>query len=299
MAAKKSPHRWSKHVTETSDALDLKPHVFESRDPKAIARSLKASAEHSERPQERSVPLGDVDADLLHQPRRTQPSGDAEEAPRSGEGRAARAVPSPAGQATRGLIAARRAVRRSTSGAALRRARPRSFDSDGVLQPFRPHAFQNGGSPCFQLERRRLECTSSSSPTCAGTSSSNARSTCCRGWPRHYHVVFVEEPMHDRRRGRISSASTPRARRRGAAPAHAGRRPRLPRRPAARCCSRCSPSYLAEHAHRRLRRLVLHADGAAAARPTWRRARSSTTAWTSCRRSRARRARCGSARPRC
>jgi len=47
--AKAGSHRWSKHVTETSDALDLKPHVFEGRDPKAIARSLKASAEHSER----------------------------------------------------------------------------------------------------------------------------------------------------------------------------------------------------------------------------------------------------------
>ena len=49
MAAKNPPHRWSRHVTETSDALDLKPHVFEGHDPKAIARSLKASAEHSDR----------------------------------------------------------------------------------------------------------------------------------------------------------------------------------------------------------------------------------------------------------
>ena len=49
MATRSSPHRWSQHVTETSDALDLKPHVFESHDPKAIAKSLKASAEHSDR----------------------------------------------------------------------------------------------------------------------------------------------------------------------------------------------------------------------------------------------------------
>ena len=41
--------RWSQHVTETSDAMDLKPDVFKLRDPKAIARSLKASAEHSSR----------------------------------------------------------------------------------------------------------------------------------------------------------------------------------------------------------------------------------------------------------
>jgi hypothetical protein len=41
--------RWSAKVTETSDALDLKPHVFEGHDPKAIAASLKRSAEHSHR----------------------------------------------------------------------------------------------------------------------------------------------------------------------------------------------------------------------------------------------------------
>jgi hypothetical protein len=41
--------RWSQHVTETSDALDLKEGVFKESDPKKIARSLKASAEHSDR----------------------------------------------------------------------------------------------------------------------------------------------------------------------------------------------------------------------------------------------------------
>jgi len=41
--------KWSQHVTETSDALDVKPHLFESDDPKAIAQSLKRSAEHSHR----------------------------------------------------------------------------------------------------------------------------------------------------------------------------------------------------------------------------------------------------------
>ena len=42
-------HRWSAKVTRESDALDLKPDVFESDDPKAIARSLKQSAEASRR----------------------------------------------------------------------------------------------------------------------------------------------------------------------------------------------------------------------------------------------------------
>ncbi len=41
--------KWSQHVTETSDAMDLKPDVFKGHDPKAIAKSVKASAEHSDR----------------------------------------------------------------------------------------------------------------------------------------------------------------------------------------------------------------------------------------------------------
>ena len=41
--------KWSQHVTETSDAMDLKPDVFKGHDPKAIAQSVKASAEHSDR----------------------------------------------------------------------------------------------------------------------------------------------------------------------------------------------------------------------------------------------------------
>ena len=49
-AAPKPPsRRWSQHVTETSDALDLQPDVFKLTDPKKIARSLKRSAEHSDR----------------------------------------------------------------------------------------------------------------------------------------------------------------------------------------------------------------------------------------------------------
>jgi hypothetical protein len=41
--------KWSQHVTETSNAMDLQPDVFKLKDPKRIARSLKQSAEHSDR----------------------------------------------------------------------------------------------------------------------------------------------------------------------------------------------------------------------------------------------------------
>jgi len=47
--ATRGGRRWSKHVTETSDALDLKGGVFKLRDPKKIAASLKRSAERSTR----------------------------------------------------------------------------------------------------------------------------------------------------------------------------------------------------------------------------------------------------------
>jgi hypothetical protein len=46
---KRGGRRWSQHVTETSDALDLKGGVFTLRDPKKIAASLKRSAERSKR----------------------------------------------------------------------------------------------------------------------------------------------------------------------------------------------------------------------------------------------------------
>jgi hypothetical protein len=43
------PRRWSRRVTKTSHALDLDPGVFTWSDPRAIARSLKRSAERSTR----------------------------------------------------------------------------------------------------------------------------------------------------------------------------------------------------------------------------------------------------------
>ena len=48
-AKKPSTNRWSQRVTQTSNALDLENKVFAQEDPKQIARSLKRSAERSER----------------------------------------------------------------------------------------------------------------------------------------------------------------------------------------------------------------------------------------------------------
>lgn len=46
---RRATSRWSQRVTRTSNALDLSHDVFTWRDPKRIARSLKASAEASSR----------------------------------------------------------------------------------------------------------------------------------------------------------------------------------------------------------------------------------------------------------
>ena len=48
-AVKRTGRKWSQHVTETSDALDLDRGVFSRDDPASIARSLKRSAERSHR----------------------------------------------------------------------------------------------------------------------------------------------------------------------------------------------------------------------------------------------------------
>jgi len=47
--AGKTSKKWSRHVTETSFALDLEAGVFSLHDPCEIARSLKRSADASER----------------------------------------------------------------------------------------------------------------------------------------------------------------------------------------------------------------------------------------------------------
>ena len=48
-ASQRTAKKWSARVTQTSDALDLKKDVFKLGSPKAIARSLKKSAEQSHR----------------------------------------------------------------------------------------------------------------------------------------------------------------------------------------------------------------------------------------------------------
>lgn len=45
----RAKRKWSAKVMQKSDALDLKSRLFTSRDPRRIARSLKQSAEHSNR----------------------------------------------------------------------------------------------------------------------------------------------------------------------------------------------------------------------------------------------------------
>jgi hypothetical protein len=49
MAVAKPTNRWSQRVTETSDAMDLERGVFKKKSPRAIARSVKRSAEQSTR----------------------------------------------------------------------------------------------------------------------------------------------------------------------------------------------------------------------------------------------------------
>jgi len=47
--SKRGGKRWSQRVTETSDALTLEEGVFKKGSPRAIARSLKRSADASRR----------------------------------------------------------------------------------------------------------------------------------------------------------------------------------------------------------------------------------------------------------
>ena len=47
--ARPKTKRWSSRVTKTSNALDLKSGVFKLTSPRALARSLKTSAERSSR----------------------------------------------------------------------------------------------------------------------------------------------------------------------------------------------------------------------------------------------------------
>jgi hypothetical protein len=49
MAQSQKKNRWSADVTAHSDALDLEPKVFEKESAEEIAKSLKRSAESSDR----------------------------------------------------------------------------------------------------------------------------------------------------------------------------------------------------------------------------------------------------------
>ena len=49
MPASKPTRRWSQRVTKTSDAMDIEKGVFKKKSPRAIARSVKRSAERSTR----------------------------------------------------------------------------------------------------------------------------------------------------------------------------------------------------------------------------------------------------------
>ncbi|WP_459464309.1 DUF3175 domain-containing protein [Rhizobium sp. No.120] len=49
MPKRKSKKKWSQHVTESSDAMDLKEGIFNERSAKKIADSLKESTEKSNR----------------------------------------------------------------------------------------------------------------------------------------------------------------------------------------------------------------------------------------------------------
>ena len=44
-AKKPASKKWSKKVMETSNAMDLEKDIFQSKDPKRIAASVKKSAE--------------------------------------------------------------------------------------------------------------------------------------------------------------------------------------------------------------------------------------------------------------
>jgi hypothetical protein len=91
---KRHVHKWSAKVTRQSDALDLQEDVFKSGDPAAIARSLKHSAETSHPPKGQSIPLGHVDADILHEPGRKKLIRPAPPYTGAGEDQLAKGLPS-------------------------------------------------------------------------------------------------------------------------------------------------------------------------------------------------------------
>ena len=84
--------KWSAEVTAHSDALDLEPNVFTKENPAEIAESLKQSAEFERPPQVEPIPVGNVDADPLHQSSGSKPVSKPKADARSGKREIARAV---------------------------------------------------------------------------------------------------------------------------------------------------------------------------------------------------------------
>lgn len=76
--------RWSRDVSRTSDALDLRQGVFSLNDPRQIARSLKR-AEHA--PESATVSIRHVDAEPVYQQGRSHAAGQQATSPGAREGR--------------------------------------------------------------------------------------------------------------------------------------------------------------------------------------------------------------------
>ena len=92
---KKKASRWSQRVTETSNAMDLEPDVFKQRSAKKIAETGGAGMRNAvDATQIDSLPFGDVDAHVLHQPGGQKPQpGTAQGSRRRERGTAGRVRP--------------------------------------------------------------------------------------------------------------------------------------------------------------------------------------------------------------
>ena len=62
--------RWSQDVTERSNALDLQARRVRAGRPKGDRSFVEAVGARKPSAQEFAVPVGDVDVDVLYQPRR-------------------------------------------------------------------------------------------------------------------------------------------------------------------------------------------------------------------------------------
>jgi len=60
VAKKAPPKKWSKKVTEHSNAMDLEKDVFKQKDPKKVAESVKRSAEQSKKRKSRPFSICNV-----------------------------------------------------------------------------------------------------------------------------------------------------------------------------------------------------------------------------------------------